>query len=196
MTASFDEFMRQNAMAGSEKADGYSPDVFTMLTAQEKDIVFSILQKELPWSAQWIFLVDAERAAAILKAKEQALRGDPYEDVYMIQQNLVTHTGDLLYQKHMIEDYPNYIEKKRPLVVDAVHRTPTNEDTISFFKQIILVEVNFSAVARASRHLLDSLGLSRNTDTDQKNYDQLISNLTSDDSQLKQQALLQIGTVA
>jgi hypothetical protein len=196
MTAAFDTFMQQNQMIGSEKADGYSPDAFVGLTDQEKDIVFQLLEKELPWSAQWIFLVDPERAATVLKADEQTLRGDPYEDVYMIQQNLVTYTGDLLYQKHMIQDYPNYIEKKRPLVVDAVHRTPANEDTINFFKQVILVEVNSSAVARASRHLLDALGYSRATESDKRNYDQLISNLRSDDDQLKQETLSRIRDVA
>ncbi len=195
MTAAFDTFMKQNQMTGSEKADGYSPDAFVGLTDQEKDIVFQLLEKELPWSAQWIFLVDPERAAAVLKAEEQRLRGDPYEDVYMIQQNLVTYTSDLLYQKHMIEDYPNYIEKKRPLVVDAVHRTPANEDTINFFKRVILVEVNSSAVARASRYLLDALGYSRATEPDKRNYDQLISNLRSDDDQLKQETLSRIRDV-
>ncbi|MYM73115.1 hypothetical protein GTP56_13040 [Duganella sp. FT134W] len=195
MTASIDEFLRQHRATGSEKADGYSPDAFAKLTDQEREIVFTRLANELPWSAQWMFLVDAVRAAALLKAEEQAMRGDPYGDVFMIQENLVTHTGDLLYQKHMIEDYPNYIEKKRPLVVDAVHRTPTNADTIRFFKRVILVEANSSAVVRASRHLLDSLGLPRATEPDKKHYDALLSNLRSDDSQLKQQTLVQIGVV-
>lgn len=195
MTASIDHFLRHHRTTGSEKADGYSTDAFLRLTDQERDIVFQLLEKELPWSAQWIFLVDPERAAAVLKAEEQTLRGDPYEDVYMIQQNLVTYTSDLLYQKHMIEDYPNYIEKKRPLVVDAVHRTPANEDTINFFKRVILVEVNSSAVARASRYLLDALGYSRATEPDKRNYDQLISNLRSDDDQLKQVTLSRIRDV-
>jgi hypothetical protein len=195
MTASIDEFLRQHRMTGSEKADGYSPNAFAELTDQDRDIVFSKLADELPWSAQWIFLVDAGRAATVLKAQEQAMRGDPYGDVFMIQQSLVTYTGDLLYQKHMIEDYPNYIEKKRPLVVDAVHRTPANEETIRFFKQVIMVEVNSSAVARAGRHLLDSLGFPRATEPDKKHYDQLLNNLRSDDSQLKEQTLLQIGGV-
>lgn len=195
MTASIDQFLRHHRTTGSEKADGYSTDAFLRLTDQERDIVFQLLEKELPWSAQWILLVDPERASAVLKAEEQALRGDPYEDVYMIQQNLVTYTGDLLYQKHMIEDYPNYIEKKRPQVVDAVHRTPANENTISFFKQVILVEVNSSAVARASRYLLDALGYSRATEPDKRNYEQLISNLRSDDDQLKQQTLSLIRNV-
>jgi hypothetical protein len=196
MTAAFDDFIQQHNSEGSKKADGYRLDMFAELDERECNIVFDMLKKELPWSAQCIFLVDPKRAATVLKAEEQALRGDPYEDVYMIQQNLVTYTGDLLYQQHMIEDYPNYIEKKRPLVVDAVHRTPANEDTISFFKQVILVEVNSSAVARASRHLLDALGYSRATESDKRNYDQLISNLRSDDDQLKRDTLSRIGGMA
>lgn len=196
MKAAFDEFIRQHKMTGSQKADGYSTHVLERLMGREKDIAFNLLEQELPWSAHWIFLIDAERAVAVLKAQEQALRGDPHGDVYMIQQNLVSYTGDLLYQKHMIEDYPNYIEKKRPLVVDAVHRTPANADTVSFFRRVILFEVNPNAVARASRHLLDSLGFSCATELSKKDYDQLTSHLRSEDDELKQKALKQIGVVA
>jgi hypothetical protein len=108
MTTSFDEFMREHRMTGSEKADGYSSNVFVGLSAEEKETVFSLLENELPWSANWIFVVDPIRATAVLKELVEARRGDPYGGVYMAQQHLVRHTGDLLYQKQMIEDYPGY----------------------------------------------------------------------------------------
>lgn len=76
--------------------------------------------------------------------------------------------------------------------------TLTNFDELSlddFFKRVILVEVNSSAVARASRYLLDALGYSRATEPDKRNYDQLISNLRSDDDQLKQVTLSRIRDV-
>lgn len=77
-------------MTGSQKADGYSTHVLEGLMGREKDIAFKLLEQGLPWSAQWIFLVDAKRAVTVLKAQEPALRGDPHGDVYMIQQNLVS----------------------------------------------------------------------------------------------------------
>ncbi len=39
MSYPFEEFKKQHAMTGSEKADGYSPDVFVGLGEHEKEIV-------------------------------------------------------------------------------------------------------------------------------------------------------------
>jgi hypothetical protein len=124
MTLAFETFMRQCRLTGREKADGYSRDAFIGLAPNEKDIVLQKLASELPWSAEWLFFVDEQKALAIAKEKEQSLRGNPYQDVFRIQQQLVKYSGDLLYQKHMIEDYPKYIDELKPLVVDAKLGTP------------------------------------------------------------------------
>jgi hypothetical protein len=68
MTAAFDEFMRQHRMTGSEKADGYSPSVFVDLSEEEKPIVLSLLLQELPWSADWIWVVAPDKAEIVLKS--------------------------------------------------------------------------------------------------------------------------------
>jgi hypothetical protein len=192
MSLAFDKFMRQYKATGGEKADGYSRDVFLGLDEHEKEKVFKLLETELPWSTEWLFLVDPKKALATAKEKEEKLRGDPYADVYMLQEQLVKYSGDLLYQQHMIEDYPNYIDSLKPLVVDAIERTPTNEATLEFFKQVIFVEVNPSAVARASRHLLDSLKIPCESDDEERNYKRLISELRSDNVQVKRRAIAEI----
>lgn len=170
MTSVFEKFMRQYKMTGSEKADGYSQDVFVGLSENEKRTVFELLVTELPWEIEWLFFIDPEKALRIAKEKESKLRGDPYGHAYLFQQQIVKYSGDLLYQKRMIDDYPGYPERVRPLVVDAIHRTPKNEDTVAFFKHVVLVEVNASAVARASRHLLDSLKVPQATEAEKENF--------------------------
>lgn len=192
MTLAFEKFMRQHEKTGGEKADGYSDDVFLGLAEHEKNVVFSILLKELPWSAEWIFLVDRERAVAALAEKESELRGNGHEHVYLIQQNLVKNTGNLEYQKHMFEDYAVYVNRLKPLVVDSIGRTPVNKELIDFLKEVILVETDVSAVARASRHLLRVLKFPNNSDIETANYKQLDTELRGENTQAKQKALLKL----
>jgi len=189
MTSEFDLFMKEYQMTGSEKADGYSIDALIGLSEREKEIAFDLLLKELPWSTKWLFILDAQKAASVARETEEEMRNKDGEDVYMLQQQLVKYTGDLVYQQHMIEDYAKYRDKVRPLVVDAVDRTPTNQAKIDFFKHVLLIEVNSNAVARAARHLLDAINFPRSTDSEKANYDRLISNLRSDDTRVKVNAL-------
>ena len=164
MTAAFEKFVRQYKMTGTEKADGYSPDVFVGLDGYEKEQVFKLLTTELPWSVEWLFRLNPEKALAVVKDEEERLRGNRYVHVYMLQQQLVKYTGDILYQRHMIEDYPNYVEDLKPHVIDAVGCTPANAAAIEFFKRVILVEANTSAVARASRNLLNAIKFPRSSE--------------------------------
>jgi hypothetical protein len=113
------------------------------------------------------------------------VRGRPYGEAYKFQQQIVKYTGDLIYQQHMIDDYHCYSESVKPLVVDAIYRTPQNQNTIAFFKNVILTEVNGSAVARASRHLLDALKVPQATETEKENYRAMVADLRSDDTQAK-----------
>ena len=189
MTSEFDLFMKEYQMTGSEKADGYSIDALIGLSEREKEIAFDLLLKELPWSTKWLFILDAQKAASVARETEEEMRNKDGEDVYMLQQQLVKYTGDLVYQQHMIEDYAKYRDKVRPLVVDAVDRTPTNQAKIDFFKHVLLIEVTSNAVARAARHLLDAINFPRSTDSEKANYDRLISNLRSDDTRVKVNAL-------
>ena len=126
-----------------------------------------------------------QKAQAVAKEREAELRGKPYSDNYVLQQQIVKYSGDLRYQQRMIDDYPGYSDSVRPLVVDAIHRTPQNENTIAFFKNVILTEVNGSAVARASRHLLDALKVPQSTEAEKEKYRAMVAELRSDDTQRK-----------
>jgi len=192
MTLAFEKFMKQYEMTGSEKADGYSRDALTGLDNHEKETVFQLLIKELPWSVEWLFFLDPVRALDAVKKEEERLRGDPYKHVYMLQQQIVKKSGDLLYQKRMIEDYPNYIESLKPLVVDAVGNTPTNALVLEFLKQLVLVETNPSAVARASRHLLNAVKLPRSNELEEKKFSRLMDELRSDNTQAKRRAIREV----
>lgn len=192
MTLAFEKFMRQYKMTGSEKADGYSQDVFVGLDENEKKTVFDLLVTELPWGIEWIFFLDLEKALVIAKEKEAQLRGNPYGDAYLFQQKIVKFSGDLSYQKHMIDDYPCYPDRVRPLVVDAIHRTPTNENTVAFFKHVILTDVNPSAVARASRHLLDALKVPQASEAEKENFRSLVAELRNDDTVTKLRAFARL----
>ncbi len=192
MTLAFETFMKLYKMTGSEKADGYSRDAFIGLEEHEKSEVFKLLVTELPWSAEWIFFLDPEKASVVAKENEKELRGDPYANVYLLQQQLVKYSGDIIYQKHMIEDYPNYIDRLKPYVVDSIGRTPSNEAKVAFLKQVILVETNESAVASASCHLLNAVKFPRTNEADERNYTRLMSELRSDSTQVKQRAIAEV----
>jgi len=169
MTLAFENFLKQHNAEGSEKADGYSTSLLTELDVNEKEMAFELLESKLPWSIEWLFLLDRDKALSTAKEEEAKRRGDSYADVFMLQQQIVEHSGDLAYQERMIEDYFHYIDGKKPLVIDAISRTPVTEAALNFFKKIILVETNRSAVARASRHILNTTRISRSKDSE-KNY--------------------------
>jgi len=192
MTAAFDEFMRQHKMTGSEKADGYSRDVFTGLDEHERGVVFELLLNELPFSAEWLFLADPKKAVSVMKELEPEYRKDAYAHTYLIQQQLVRLCGDLSYQDHMIDDYPHYTDRLKQLVVSAVGGTPQNRKTLAFYKQVIMTETNERAVAMAASELLDIFKLPRATDEDKDGIRQLAYALRSDNTDLKLKALKRI----
>jgi len=192
MSLAFELFKKQYEMTGSEKADGYSQDAFIGLDEDEKEVVFNSLVTELPFSVDWLFFLDAQKAIPYVKKKEKELRGSPHKHVYMLQENLVRYSGELIYQDHMIEDYANYADRLKPLVVESVSRTPTNESTINFFKQIVLVEANADAVASAADNLLYLLKFPRSTAEQKKKYDRLFSELCSDNNEVKKRALAEV----
>lgn len=179
-------------MTGSEKADGYSPDVFIGLGDWEKETVFKLLTNELPWSAEWLFSLDSERALMTAKQKEKELRGRRYGNAYMLQKLIIKYSGDLMYQKHMIEDYPTYEDTLKPRVVDAIDCTPTNAETIAFFKQVILTDTNIDAVAGASIHFLDAMKIPTTTDAEKKEYNRLFDELRGDATRIKLRAIAEI----
>lgn len=189
MSAAFDEFMRQYRMTGSEKADGYSRDAFIGLEEHEKETVFALLETEMLFSAEWLVFLDREKALAVLKEREPELRKNPYGHAFRIQEELVRHCGDLAYQDHMIEDYPNCIDRLKPLLVLAVWRTPQNKATIDFFKRIILTEADQDTVVTASWVLLSALDVPRATAEEKESYDRLIDELRSDDPDVRLRAL-------
>lgn len=192
MTLAFGKFLKQYRMTGSEKADGYSHDVFLGLDNHERVEVFNLLTAELPWSAEWIFLLDLDKAIALVKEEEQKMRGDPGEEVHLLQQQLLKYTGDLLYQVRMIEDYPVYKDRLKSRVVDSVAKTPTNQAKCNFLKQVIRVELNVNAVDRAIRHLLYSIEFPRITEADEQNYHRLVNDLKNDDVKIKEMAIAKI----
>ncbi|NVM75484.1 hypothetical protein FHW83_001264 [Duganella sp. SG902] len=188
MTAAFDTFMHQYQMSGSDKADGYGKDALAGLTSEEQKEVFNLLLTELPFSVEWLFFLDAEKALAVAKEYEAKWRCDGDRHVYKLQQHIVQHTGDWVYQQRMIEDYPHYVGRLRLLAIDAVHRTPANAATMAFLEQVILTETDERALARACRHLLGDAGLSPNSD----NYQRLLNSLRSDSIATKLAAFTEI----
>jgi hypothetical protein len=72
MTLPFEKFLRQFKMTGSEKADGYSQDVFVGLDEDERKSVFEILVTELPWGLEWLFFLDVQKALTV--AKDEPVR--------------------------------------------------------------------------------------------------------------------------
>lgn len=194
MTFAFDTFLRQHAQTGSAKADGYSRDAFIGLEEHERQNVFRLLVEELPWSAAWLFLVDPAQATAVATALEATWRGNPHEATYLLQRQLVHTTGDLAFQAHMIDDYARYAGRTRPQVIDAISATPLNAAVVAFYRHVILAEVQPSAVARASRHLLDALGYPRRTDAETILYQHLLDGLRSNDLSARQDALAHVAT--
>ena len=185
MTAAFEKFMRQYKMTGSEKADGYSKDAFVGLEEHEKVEVFKLLQTELPFSVKWMFLLAPEKSIPVVQASEVELRGKAFAPVYLLQEKLLEFTGDVQYQNRIMEDYWHYDEGMRPRVIDALARTPPKKSVTDFYKQIILVEANSSAIARAAGALLEVMKVSRTTDSQKAAYDRFLSVLRGEDTEAK-----------
>jgi hypothetical protein len=177
MSNAFEEFLTQFKKTGSEKADGYRRDAFIGLTELEKKIVFDYLVSELPWQIEWLFFINPQQAAVVAKNREAKERGNRYAHVYLIQKQLVNQCGEMEYQQHMIDDYYNYIDEIKPLVVDAIAQTPISSSSVSFFKNLILVESNEDALASASVHFLNSMGFVRDTESEKKIYLRLLKEL-------------------
>lgn len=188
MTAAYNEFMRQYQATGSEKADGYSRDAFIGLDPQEKQEVFKLLQTELPYSVDWLFYLDAEQALPVVKEKEEAWRGDRAKRVFLLQQALVKYTRDLVYQDHMIEDYPNYIDYLRQHALDSISRTPANAAIVELFKQVIFTEADDELVFSAADGLLTALEVPCSTEREIQQYQRMIDQLCSHDVQEKLRA--------
>jgi hypothetical protein len=185
MSSAFEEFLTQFRKTGSEKADGYSRDAFIGLTELEKKIIFDYLVSELPWEIEWLFFLDPQRAAVVAKKKEAEERGNRHAHVYLIQKQLVNQCGEMEYQQHMIDDYHNYIDDLKPLVVDAIAQTPRTSSSINFFKDLVLVESQEDSLASASIHFLDSMGFVRGTEPEKKIYLRLLKELRCDNDTMK-----------
>lgn len=193
VTVAFETFMAQYRMTGSEKADGYTRGAFDGLTESEKDTVFGMLESELPFSVEWLFHLDPGRARDVVKNAEQELRGDGYQHVYLLQEHLVRSAGELQYQEHLLDDYPHYADRLKPLVINAVGRTPTNEKTIGFFKKVILTETNVSAIRRAAQALLWAQKLSADTELDEESDCELLHDLSNEDVEVRVKAIARVG---
>lgn len=189
MSCMIKNFLTKFGRTGSEKADGYSRNDFIGLTEFEKKTAFDYLVLELPWEVEWLFFLDPKRAATVAKQKEAEERGNRHSHVYLIQKQLVNQCGEMKYQQHMIDDYYNYIDCLKPLVVDAIAQTPRSSSSVNFFKHLILVESNEDALAGASVHFLNSLGFIRETESEKKAYLQLLSQLRCDSRLVKLSAI-------
>lgn len=192
MTRAYENFLRQYQAIGSEKADGYSRDVFEGLELQEKADVFKKLQSELPYTVDWLFLLDPAEAASIAKEKIHLWRGDPGKRVFLLQEAVIEHMGDLLYQEQMFQDYPHYADYLRPHAVRSISRTPSNVAKINFFKQVILVDANEEAVFEAADALLNMLGVPSSSDGEIQHYQYLQDRLCSQRVQDKLNAFTEL----
>jgi len=177
MTSAFAIFIEQYNMTGSEKADGYSACAFTGLSEQEKEEVFRILETELPWSAEWLFFLDRDRAIAVAKEMEAALRTQCRDSVHYLQKQLVKFTGDFIYQQHMVDGYATHPASVRAAVISAVDVAPANRAQIDFFKQVLRTERDERAVFRAGWHLLDKVNFPGDRPVNEKKYDDLLDDL-------------------
>ena len=192
MTTAFDTFMVQYQMTGSEKADGYTRDAFDGLTESESETVFSLLETELPFSVRWLFVVDPVRAYEVVKIAEAKMRGDSYRAPYLLQEQLLIHSGDMQYLRRMLEDYPVYVDEQKASVVNTVGRLPAHQDTIDFFKKIILFETDSDAVFHAANELLIALAFPRQSESEKQQYRQFLKQLTDESAEVRSHALEQI----
>ena len=90
MTLAFENFLKQHNAEGSEKADGYSTSLLTELDVNEKEMDFELLESKLPWSIEWLFLLDRDKALSTAKEEEAKRRGDSYADVFCFSSKLLS----------------------------------------------------------------------------------------------------------
>lgn len=192
MSASFEKFMAQYKQTGSEKADGYSRDVFIGLEPHEKEAVFVILKTELPWSAGWLFLLDPDNAINTAKAELQRLRGDPYAAAYLLQVQFLSYTGDLQYQQDMVDDYDTYADYLKPQVIRTLWSTPGSKNVTALFARVICEEADPDTRASASIGFLRALNVPHHGAEEKSDYDRLYAQLRSNDPESRRQAIDEI----
>ncbi|WEF30634.1 hypothetical protein [Pseudoduganella chitinolytica] len=191
MTPAFAEFTRQYHLTGREKADGYDWTAFAGLADDEKPVVFDMLEQELPWASDWFFALDPARALVVAQRIEPGLRGR--SGAHWLQQQIVRYAGDLRYQRHMMEDYPNYTDRNRAQVIDSLAATPANRDTIAFFKQLVTTEVQHDAVFRAGWALLSVLGVPGSTEPERHVYHRILDGFRQPEAAARLAALAQLA---
>lgn len=191
MTPAFAQFTRQYHLTGREKADGYDWTAFAGLADDEKPVVFDMLEQELPWASDWFFALDPARALVVAQRIEPGLRGR--SGAHWLQQQIVRYSGDLRYQRHMMEDYPRYADRNRAQVIDSLAATPANSDTIAFFKQVVTTEAEHDAVFRAGWALLSALGVPGSTEPEQQVYHRILDGFRQPELAARLAALAQLA---
>lgn len=195
MSAAFDEFLRQHTASGSEKADGYSKAAFEGLSDEEMKQAFDLLEKELPYSVEWLFFLDPIRAKRVAENEEATSRKNSYYPTFILQRELLKQTGDLTYQQHMFEDYPHYADHIKPQAVDSLGKTPVSPDLAKILQSIVLTEVNEKAVARAAFHLVRIHSVPTQTEDERNKFWRLVANLKSDSALTKANTFKTLDTV-
>lgn len=121
------------------------------------------------------------------------MRGSEYAPVYKIQEELLEYAKDIVYQSHMIEDYPGYADSVKPLVVDAIGRSPANGAAVNFLIQVILAGGNDSAVAGAALGLLRMLKIPRTNKLEEECFQRLMGELCSENKQIRMMVIDEIN---
>lgn len=80
-----------------------------------------------------------------------------------------------------------YHDDLKHRVVDAIHYTPLNVETIAFFKHVLLEDADADARFAAAFSLLDSLQV-----PDTAEYEQWLGHLRSEDVELRAAVLAQL----
>ncbi|AXA92019.1 hypothetical protein [Massilia sp. YMA4] len=172
MTPAFAEFTRQYHLTGREKADGYTWTAFAGLAVDEKQIVFDMLVRELPWACDWLFALDPVQALVVAQRLEPEMRGRT--NAYWLQQQMVRHSGDLRYQRHMMEDYAVYPSRHKAQLLRSLAATPMNERTIEFLKHVLITEVERDAVFWAGCALMDAFRVPNSTEVERQRHHRIL----------------------
>jgi hypothetical protein len=192
----YQQFIRQYNATGREKADGYARAHFDGMTPAEKAQAFDLLKDEVarhPSFVEWLFYVDAARAAPVALQIVQQQEVDPYYPAYLVYEQLQAHSQDLRYQQRMIDGYPRVPADYRDQAIEALGRTPPSPARRDFLRDVLLSETNPSVLAGAAYHLVVDLKLPYNTDAEKKRFRQVVAALGSEDATQRQATLRSLG---
>lgn len=188
MTVIFEKFKRQYYSTGREKADGYVRGHFDGLSANEKIKAFDMLSDEMgvnPDAVEWLFYLNDRKAKQVCLDYIQANKSGDKSGFFVIYYYLYKQSGDIRYQKKMIDEFYDFPDYQRGVALEYLRKTKVSMDYTDFLRSIIAGRHVEDLANRAAYHYLLAHNVPGETKKEQEVFDNFLDSLKSTDLSIR-----------